>query len=122
MPSRPAILCALDTIPNGACKGLTLTEAAGEREIFIVRRGDKVFAYVNSCPHTGVTLNWKPDEFLSFDRVYIQCSIHGAQFRISDGYCVYGPCAAQSLQSVSVEIIDGMIVVSPRDSAVRYIP
>lgn len=97
-------LCALDAIPDGGSKSATLSVAGGEREIFLVRRGESVFAYVNSCPHTGATLNFQPDQFMSFDHYYIQCSIHAAQFRIHDGYCVYGPCLGFSLQRVNVEV------------------
>lgn len=104
-------LCALREIADGHSKGVTLVTSSGERELFLVRRGEHVFVYVNACPHTGVTLNWQPDQFMSFDGVYIQCSIHGAQFRVYDGYCVYGPCRGQSLRSVAAEIRDGDVVV-----------
>lgn len=104
-------LCALQDVADGCSKGIP----AGERELFLVRRGEHVFVYENSCPHTGATLNWQPDEFMSFDGMYIQCSIHGAQFRIYDGYCVYGPCAGQSLRRVAAEIRDGDVFIQPRD-------
>ena len=32
-----------------------------------------------------------------------------AQFRIHDGYCVYGPCVGMSLQRVGVEVSDGAV-------------
>lgn len=102
-------LCALDAIPDGGSKGASLRAAGVERDIFMVRRGDRVFAYVNSCPHTGATLNFQPDQFMSFDNYYIQCSIHAAQFRIHDGYCIYGPCLGFSLQRVAVEVSDGAV-------------
>ena len=103
-------LCRHDTIPDGGSKGATLSVAGGERDIFLVRRGEHVFAYENSCPHTGATLNFQPDQFMSFDNDYIQCSIHGAQFHIHDGYCVYGPCMGMSLRRVDVEVSDGAVI------------
>ncbi len=103
-------LCALDAIPEGGSKSAKLSVAGVERDIFLVRRGACVFAYLNSCPHTGATLNFEPDQFMSFDNYYIQCSIHGAQFRIHDGYCVYGPCLGFSLQRVEVEISGGAVL------------
>lgn len=102
-------LCALDAIPDGGSKGMTLNLSGCERDIFIVRRGERVFAYVNACPHTGATLNFQPDQFMSFDNDYIQCSIHGAQFRIHDGYCVYGPCRGLSLQRIDVQASAGVV-------------
>lgn len=112
-------LCALDAIPDGGSKGATLrtsSEPGSERDIFLVRRGERVFAYVNSCPHTGATLNFQPDQFMSFDYFYIQCSIHGAQFRVHDGYCVYGPCRGFSLQQIDVEVNAGSVFAGQTDS------
>ena len=108
-------LCALDTIPDGGSKGATLMVSGDERDIFLVRCGEHVFAYLNSCPHTGATLNFQPDQFMSFDNGYIQCSIHGAQFRIYDGYCVYGPCLGFSLQRIDVEVNCGAVIASAPD-------
>lgn len=108
-------LCALNDIRDGRSKGATCVTACGERELILVRRSEKVFVYINSCPHTGATLNWQPDEFMSFDGFYIQCSIHGAQFRVDDGYCVYGPCAGQSLRHVAAEIRNGDVFVQLQD-------
>ncbi|MBI3776123.1 MAG: Rieske 2Fe-2S domain-containing protein [Gammaproteobacteria bacterium] len=97
-------LCELDAIPDGGSRGAILLAEGVERDIFLVRRGESVFAYVNSCPHTGATLNFQPGQFMSFDNYYIQCSIHAAQFRIHDGYCIYGPCLGFSLQRVVIEV------------------
>lgn len=75
-------------------------------EIFLVRRENEVFAYLNRCPHRGVTLEWQPDQFLNFTQEFIQCGTHGAQFRLEDGYCIWGPCARSVLTKLSL-IIDG---------------
>jgi nitrite reductase/ring-hydroxylating ferredoxin subunit len=102
-------LCAFTDLADGAGRGFTLMLEFGAREIVVVRRGDQVFGYVNSCPHTGVTLNWRDNEFMSFDGMYIQCSMHFAQFRVYDGYCVQGPCAGRILQSVTVRVNNGEV-------------
>ncbi len=103
------LLCRIEEIPEGTGKGFQIENDGGVKEIFAVRVGDSAFVYRNSCPHTGITLNWKEDQFMSFDGLYIQCSMHFAQFRIADGYCVYGPCAGQSLRRETAEIRDGAI-------------
>jgi nitrite reductase/ring-hydroxylating ferredoxin subunit len=102
-------LCRIDAISDGGARGFEVREGSETRAVFAVRRGDRVFVYRNSCPHTGVTLNWREDQFMSFDGMYIQCSMHFAQFRIADGYCVYGPCAGRSLRGEPIEIRDGVI-------------
>ena len=55
------------------------------REIFVVREDDRVFGYVNSCPHLGTPLNWAGDTFISEDSGLIICATHGALFEIEDG-------------------------------------
>ena len=84
-------------------------------DVFIVRLGRQVFAYLNSCPHTGGPLDWMPDQFLNLDRDYIQCATHAALFRISDGYYVAGPCAGERLTSVPVIVDAGEVVVLHSD-------
>ena len=73
-------LCALEDIDDPGSRGF---EPEDGDPFFSVRLGDQVFGYVNSCPHYGSTLEWKDDTFLSYDKDLIQCSLHGAMFRIA---------------------------------------
>ena len=56
-------------------------------------------------------MDWSENQYLSLDKQYIQCAIHGAQFRINDGYCIYGPCSGQSLKAVQVTVKDGEVLL-----------
>lgn len=105
------ILCRLDEIPDGGSRGFTVETGRGPREIFIVRRGDALFAYENSCPHVGTPLDWVPDQFLSEDGNHIVCATHGAQFRIEDGMCFSGPCHGVPLRPAAVEVADGTVTL-----------
>lgn len=95
-------LCRLDEIPDPGGRGFKIRLGDGEQEIFVIRRGEQIHGYVNSCPHTGVCLDWQPDQFLTSDNKLIVCSMHGAQFRIEDGLCVSGPCRGDALSPVKV--------------------
>lgn len=97
-------LCALEEIPAPGGRGFTVETGVGPARIFAVRAGGMVRAYVNSCPHIGTPLDWQPDQFLDAGGSLIQCSTHGALFRIDDGYCIHGPCAGRSLREVKVEV------------------
>ncbi len=108
---HPHRLCEWRELPETGSKAFTLHGPQGAEEIFLVRMGDNVHAYRNQCPHTGGPLDWVPDQFLDLDKRYIQCATHDARFRIDDGYCVAGPCAGQSLQSLPVEIRGGEVFV-----------
>ncbi len=104
-------LCALDALDDPGAKGF---EPDDGDAFFIVRKGDQVFGYVNSCPHYGSSLEWKDDTFLTYEKDLIQCSLHAALFRIHDGYCVDGPCAGASLKSLAVRVEAGHVVLDDK--------
>jgi len=76
---------------HGVCSGFFVRESNGV-----------LHAYENNCPHTGAPLNWTPDQFLTKEGLYIQCSIHGAMFKIQDGECFAGPCSGKFLKKLHV--------------------
>ena len=110
--SDPAPLCRLDDIQDRGSNGFYTDGADGRLLYMVIRRGNEVFVYVNRCPHTGLPLDFQPGRFLTADGALIQCSNHGAQFRIKDGFCVSGPCEGDSLKAVKTEIRDGRVFVA----------
>jgi nitrite reductase/ring-hydroxylating ferredoxin subunit len=108
------VLCRIDDIPDGGSKGFP-PPPGGFTGLFAVRQGNEVHVYVNSCPHIGTPLDWMPDRFLSADGSHIICATHGAEFRIGDGECVYGPCKGDRLEAVMIQINDGTVFV-PEDA------
>ncbi len=73
--------------------------------MFIVRKGEELFAWRNACPHYDhARMAWKKDEFLNGDRSQIVCGAHGALFDIDTGVCTLGPCLGQFLTKVEIEI------------------
>jgi len=119
-------LCREDAIPEGESRGFLVSDSgqnakqSAEQDsgktgagasVFIVKKQGQLFAYKNSCPHTGVNLDWLPDRFLNYEKDFIQCSLHGALFEIYTGYCVHGPCAKASLSAVVIAIQNGEVLV-----------
>jgi nitrite reductase/ring-hydroxylating ferredoxin subunit len=109
--SCQTVVCKLDELQDPDSRGLTLSLNEQMYDVFIVRRGQQVFAYLNSCPHTGGPLDWVPDQFMSLDKNFIQCATHNALFRFNDGYCVAGPCAGDQLTAVPVVIDAGEVII-----------
>lgn len=109
-PDAP--LGAVKDIPDGGSEGFYTETSDGRLLYMVVRRGDEVFVYMNACPHTGMPLDFQPGRFLTADGDLIQCSTHGAKFRIEDGVCVSGPCIGDHLTSVKTEIRGGKIYLS----------
>lgn len=105
-------LCALDDIGSGRARAFVLQMRAGRFHGFVVRTGAKVAGYVDRCPHAGLPLAQRLDDYLTPDASLIQCSWHGALFAIDDGKCIGGPCAGQSLTPWPVAVAEGWIVTA----------
>lgn len=106
------VVAELDQIADPGSKEFEIENAHGQKWYgFLVRRGVEVYAYANSCPHTGAMLNWAPDRFLTRAGNQIMCGVHGAVFEIETGYCTAGPCQGQSLRDLEVKTESGIVSV-----------
>ena len=54
----------ISSIPENGSKGLSLKRGDYEIKVMVVRKGEENFCYYNVCPHTGINLDWNPDQFL----------------------------------------------------------
>lgn len=105
-------LCPLDTIADGKARNFVLEMRAGRFHGFVVRAGETVAGYVDRCPHMGLPLAQTLDDYLTERGDLIQCSWHGALFRIDDGACVAGPCPGARLTPWPVTVSAGKIVTA----------
>ena len=106
--------CELEELGDPGTRGFSATTRdGGSLDGFVLRKGRKVYAYVDSCPHTGAPLAWVADRYLDIDGMYIECALHGALFAPDTGYCVRGPCAGRSLTPLPVEMRGGRVLVGP---------
>jgi nitrite reductase/ring-hydroxylating ferredoxin subunit len=92
-------------------RGFDLAPPDETGRILVIKRDDRLFAYRNVCPHTGAPLNWYGDRFLDSENRYLQCALHGALFKIENGYCIAGPCSGQSLIPIPFHIDNGHLLV-----------
>ncbi len=100
---------ALGELEHGTSKKFTMRRGGRDFEALLVNYDGNHFAYVNRCPHTGITLDWVNNQFFSSDNRYLMCATHGAVFEPPSGECIWGPCVGLSLQSLPIEIDDGQI-------------
>jgi nitrite reductase/ring-hydroxylating ferredoxin subunit len=105
-------LCALDDLPDPGAKGFRFREGAKMFAGFIVRRGEAVLGYVDSCPHAGWPLAAFDDRYLTRDGALILCAGHAALFRPEDGACVAGPCAGEALTPWPVKVEAGRVLTA----------
>lgn len=102
----------LTLIPDGTARNFVLEMRAGRFHGFVVRRGDSVHGYVDRCAHMALPLAQQLDQYLTPDGGLIQCSWHGALYRIDTGECVGGPCTGARLQPWPVTVIEGAITTA----------
>ena len=95
---------ASDITPKG--KEIRIPGEDGPFYLMVFRRGDRLLAYHNSCPHQGRSLNFAPDRFLIGDDGLLVCAHHGAAFDLDTGDCTQGPCEGSSLRAIAISIRD----------------
>ena len=106
-------LCALADLPDPGARNFVLQIGARYFHGFVVRRGEAVTGFVDICPHMGLPLAQKLDDYLSPDGALIACDWHGALFRPQDGMCVGGPCQGQALTPWPVRVAAGLVKTAP---------
>jgi len=106
------VVCRLSELDGGGARGFTIGGAAWPLRGLVVRVGDRVYGYLNSCPHAGHPLDLRPQQFLTPDGTLILCSSHGALFEKASGYCVAGPCAGRSLSPVPLQVRCGFVMLA----------
>lgn len=99
-------ICLLADIPDRQARSFEFDE---NYTLLVYRHKDDAYAYINSCPHAGVPLEWNADQFMSLDGYSLQCGTHGAQFEPSSGLCIHGPCKGARLHKVEIILKNGIV-------------
>ena len=107
----PISLCPVSEIPDPGSKGFEIEKDGVTTDIFVVHKDSHFYAFINSCPHTGATLEWLEDQFLDMENTFIQCSTHDALFEIDSGLCVAGPCVDDHLTPVEILIEHDILLI-----------
>lgn len=98
-----------EELKKSKCLGVEVNLNDSDIQCFLVYQKNSVYSYLNSCPHTGINLEWTPDQFLDSSNNFIQCSTHGALFDIEKGVCLRGPCVGDHLKIIENKVVEGNI-------------
>ena len=102
------VLCQLHEIPDAGAIAVRIDSATGGFQVILLRKGDRVFAYHNECPHQGRNLDYVPGKFMVKDGA-IMCAAHGAMFAVDSGHCLSGPCS-NGLVRVPIRVEAGLVL------------
>jgi nitrite reductase/ring-hydroxylating ferredoxin subunit len=113
-PFAPAVgerLGALETVEDGGAKEYVFGVGLNRFRMFVVRKGQRVFGYLNICPHYSLPLNHRADEFLTRSGDRIMCRQHLALFAIEDGRGLEGACEGRGLDVIPVSVRAGEMII-----------
>jgi nitrite reductase/ring-hydroxylating ferredoxin subunit len=96
-------------LAEGAGARFSVVVDGVSRDAFAVRYRGALHAYVNSCRHENLALDFGDAHF--FDEAYdaLVCCHHGARYRPESGKCFDGPCAGASLTPLVLEEREGAL-------------
>ncbi|MBI3445072.1 MAG: Rieske 2Fe-2S domain-containing protein [Magnetospirillum sp.] len=104
-------LCALADLADPGSMVLSLRRIDDSpARVMVLRKGGKVFAYEDVCPHIPLPLEQLGGKVLDSDGRRIYCANHGALFEVDTGLCVKGLCEGKSLTPFAVQVRDGRVI------------
>jgi len=74
-------LCTINEIPAGGAKGFSLNG----KNLVVLNYRNEIYIYENSCPHRSIPLEWQPNQFLDYEKTFIQCRRMAPCFRSIPG-------------------------------------
>ncbi len=89
----------------------TVVRDGVSRDAFAVRWRGRVYAYVNSCRHQSLPLDFGDAHFFDEEADALVCCHHGARYRPESGECFEGPCRGSRLTALRAEERDGAVWV-----------
>jgi nitrite reductase/ring-hydroxylating ferredoxin subunit len=102
--TRRKFVARVGELAHGASKKFKIRRGEFDIEALLVNYQGNFFAYLNRCPHVGISMDWVDNQFFTVDRRYLMCANHGAVFEPPTGECVWGPCVGAALQKLALEI------------------
>ena len=73
------------------------------RDAFAVRWRGRPYAYLNTCRHQGLNLDFGDAHFFDEACDALVCCHHGARYDPASGACTGGPCAGGRLTALLLE-------------------
>jgi len=101
------VLADLRRFEEGAGERFSVVVEGIQRDAFAVRYRGGLFAYLNTCRHELLPLDFGDAHFFDGDYDALVCCHHGARYRPETGECISGPCEGGRLTALALEERDG---------------
>lgn len=114
MSSATGVLLAqLADLPDPCAVVLAPDSNAPHATILLTRKGERIAAFRNKCPHAGYPLQRGDGRVTLQEGRYIVCAAHGASFNLTDGVCAGGPCnAGDALERIAIIVRNGAVFLA----------
>ena len=111
-PPSGLMLVRLDALPDPGAVAIRVEQDGEVVSALVTRRGDRIAAFRNKCPHAGYPLQRADGGIMIQSGRYMVCAAHGASFTLERGDCVGGPCNRQGLDPIAISVRDGAVFIA----------
>lgn len=101
------VLADVRGFQEGAGARFSVVVEGIQRDAFVVRYRGGLHAYLNTCRHELLPLDFGDAHFFDEDYDALVCCHHGARYRPETGECICGPCEGGRLTALALEERDG---------------
>ena len=103
------VLARLDALANPCAIVVAPDPEQPFVSVVVTRRGDRIAAFRNKCPHAGYPLQRADGRIVVQEGRYMVCGAHGASFTLEDGACAGGPCNDEALERIAIDVREGIV-------------
>ena len=103
------VLADARKLGEGAGARFSVAVEGIERDAFVVRYRGRLYAYLNTCRHELLNLDFGDAHYFDEDYDALVCCHHGARYRPENGDCLSGPCAGGRLTALALEEREGAL-------------
>ncbi len=102
-------IARVEDIAEGATLKFPIPREGRPAEGFLARHQGNLVAYENQCRHLPLHLDFDTGRFFTPDGNHFICQTRWSIYEPLTGLCVRGPCEAESLKPLKIEVIDGVV-------------
>src|SRR5262249_6298405 len=105
--SEVRVLLDVRRLGEGAGARFSVVVEGIPRDAFVVRWRGGLHAYLNTCRHELLPLDFGDARFFDDEYDALVCCHNGARYRPDSGECIDGPCAGGRLTALALELRGG---------------